>query len=75
MAVLDEPGDALGQHGGFARPSARDHQHGPMHMLDSEPLTRVEDDGFCGFRHSAAETPGAGHYLGLRIGAAMRKSA
>ena len=40
--VLDQPGDACGQHASLPGPSAREHQQWPFEVLDGLSLGRVQ---------------------------------
>ena len=42
--ALNQAGNAMGEHGGFARTCTGHDQHGAMHMLDSFLLLCVEVD-------------------------------
>ena len=54
VAKAHHVGDALGQHGRFARACARQHQQGAVNLKDCLALLRVQESVFL-FQHSAAE--------------------
>ena len=54
MPLLEQVGDAEGDHPGLAGAGAREHQEGPLGGLDGTPLFGIQGGEQLGGRHGGA---------------------